>query len=531
MFKIRYTTDLNERQIQNKWRHLKLLLDDLKIACNLVVNKCRKSRKYYSSKLNLKSITITYCILSIYSFALYAANYTIPYLPHSLMAGDYNGDGNNDLVIGHQTYGTGDSYTQSQLSVLQNIGDGQFTVATTISFPGASTLVSFCQIDNVEADDIASLFFQGNDVYVRVFYNGDFNQAFDYYIASDAMIGAEFAADIGDVNGDDLPDLVFTAGESPQWGWMRNIGNHQFSNPVWYASPISPFGFFEIAGADFNLDGFYDVAVLGHNAYVYYSNGVDFTQQLIAGPIYNSTFIVSDMDNDGDYDISISNWDGGNTNHFRFYENQANATYVCHEQILLNTGFSHAISGDVNNDGYPDILNVSIGSNFWVYLNLGNWTLEPYPVAIDYCGENHQYACMSDFDGNGTLDICIIRDTAQQDNLTILYNDGEGNFQSVPDVHNNDELTTWAPTVIRCYPNPGKSTINFDLLNFELESTIYIYNIRGQFVKSIIINGNRADWNLKDNDGRIVPNGVYLARIDTKSKQSVIKFIIANNGG
>ena len=94
----------------------------------------------------------------------------------------------------------------------------------------------------------------------------------------------------------------------------------------------------------------------------------------------------------------------------------------------------------------------------------------------------------------------------------------------------NDEVTQINSIT---YPNPlvmekaAKSglTIKFDN-KFTGNSNIHIYNIKGQLVSNIKTDRNTAVWNLKNNSGKTVSQGIYLYKIQTDNATGTGKIII-----
>ncbi|MBD3340005.1 MAG: T9SS type A sorting domain-containing protein [Candidatus Lokiarchaeota archaeon] len=81
------------------------------------------------------------------------------------------------------------------------------------------------------------------------------------------------------------------------------------------------------------------------------------------------------------------------------------------------------------------------------------------------------------------------------------------------------------------YPNPfnPETTINYQLPS-SCDVTIDVYNLRGQLVKTIIDQNQSSGyystaWNGKDNDGRDVPSGLYLYRINAKVNSTGEDFV------
>ena len=123
--------------------------------------------------------------------------------------------------------------------------------------------------------------------------------------------------------------------------------------------------------------------------------------------------------------------------------------------------------------------------------------------------------CFSDFDGNGSQDIAIVRWGIDENNLTILYNDGEGYFLEEPQVNvGDDNVLEFTDYQLANYPNPftGETTISFSLNTENTENAeIEIYNVKGQKIENLQITNSpnqQIIWNA-DN----FANGVYFYKL------------------
>jgi hypothetical protein len=73
--------------------------------------------------------------------------------------------------------------------------------------------------------------------------------------------------------------------------------------------------------------------------------------------------------------------------------------------------------------------------------------------------------------------------------------------------------------MVRVTPNPAKGfvTIRYSLGESNATVTLKVYSITGQLVKTVSLEGGSTrelTWNLKDEGGKPVANGVYLLRLD-----------------
>jgi hypothetical protein len=149
---------------------------------------------------------------------------------------------------------------------------------------------------------------------------------------------------------------------------------------------------------------------------------------------------VFDFDLDGDLDLFQGNDHQAN---FMFRNENSSFTDVAVETgVAVNsqgipTGSMHGAIGDVDGDGFIDILvpDLRYGA---LYRNRGNGTFEDITVqsgiAAAFEGKGQWASALFDYDNDGDLDIFSANGTAEELILQyplLMENDGEGNFSDV----------------------------------------------------------------------------------------------------
>jgi len=109
-----------------------------------------------------------------------------------------------------------------------------------------------------------------------------------------------------------------------------------------------------------------------------------------------------------------------------------------------------------------------------------------------------------------------------------LFEKNESLFAMV----NTNDLTTIQitneTTQFKCYPNPFTSEITIEVQNLsQAEITVEIYNMAGQWIKSLFKGTNSGNlvlkWNgTNDSDQQVAP-GVYLCKVNGQSKQVIFE--------
>ena len=314
-------------------------------------------------------------------------------------AGDLNNDGFDDIIIGAYGYNyfTGRAYIYYGGNDMDNVAD--------LIINGGGTSYAFglsvCGAGDVNNDGY-------EDVAVGACYINSYSgQAYIYYgsnnmdnIADVTMTGEGTynffgypVAGAGDVNSDGFDDLIVGAN-----GYGSNTGRAYIylggSNMDNVADVTMTgentndyFGYWVSGTGDVNSDGYDDVIIgaYGYNpntgrGYIYYGgNSMDnITDLIMTGETTDSRFgLVSgagDVNNDGFNDIFIGAG-GYNAYTGRAYvyyggssvDNTADVT-MTGEGIFTYIGNSVSGAGDVNNDGYDDVIVGVFDNTVYIYL-------------------------------------------------------------------------------------------------------------------------------------------------------------------
>lgn len=457
------------------------------------------------------------CVLLLFLTQLDAIDYTVPYYPWKIDTCDINGDGFSDLII-HATGG---------ISYLQNNGDGTFAPYEVI-ISGIIELVACCQVDNIAGDDIIVLrCLSGNvikPIQYEIYCNNNFSVPMILPFYDNYTIHSTFKYAHGDFNNDGLQDIVLTGFvEHPSnqiyWCYMYNQGNNQFAEPVWMQCYYNGNG--DIKVGDINNDNLDDIVLLDSSIFVLYSTGTSFISYEIYGSYHYVSVTSTDFDNDGDADIVANSWEGGWNNHHRYYENVSYQQFILHDQVFQHF-WGDMFVAKLNADAYPDLISI-YGVGFAVFLNQQDWTtilLSDYDVTTGVLVK----ATVGKFNNDEFDDVALTRLTAQQNNLTIRYCYGDGNFWETP-VSNQDEVIPSITNRIQCYPNPCRDYIDFKTNSTDTNISHTIYNMKGQAIRHLIIHGHEYQWDLTDDKGLKVVPGIYLIRNDNH-RVHVRKFIV-----
>jgi len=457
-------------------------------------------------------------------------------------AGDVDDDGYSDVIIGAPLYSgyKGKAYIYYGADSMDNAVDwflaGEVTnqeVGTAVSGVGYFNGDSF---PDVAVGDPG---YGSNLGRVLVFFGGSLGSEPNLVLPGQ-IAGCYFGCQIsnaGDVNKDGLSDILITTGGSPPyWVYLFYGGDPPDTTTEWI---VRPSGCSRIAGAgDVNGDGWDDILVgASYNerkAVLLYLGGspMDTMPDVVFYGRYLSICGAGDLNGDGYGDIAI-----GRDPTRIYFGGAAMDTIV--DLILsaseLDDGFGVAVAcaGDVNKDGYSDLVVGAPHSHYddgKVYVYLGGSPMDTLPDAIMAGSGIGQFgaavASAGDVNGDGCEDILVGEYGWWIDKFkgrahvfagdSLMYNSGVEEGDSY-------KLQVISYELGQNYPNPFNATtiINYELriMNSPNRTTLKIYNLLGQEVKTLVDKlqkGGRYEvtWDGRSDSGEKVGSGIYFYRLE-----------------
>ena len=345
---------------------------------------------------------------------------------YSVAAGDLNGDGTIDLVLGN--------YGQPS-QVYMNDGTGRFSPALDQLNPAGNN-TGRVALGDLNGDGSLDIVLANNGQPSQVYFNngsGSFSPAISlnsYGISTSGLA-------LGDLNGDGKLDIVLGNTGQPSQVYLNDgLGN-------FYPTPttINPAGNLtnSVALGDLNGDGSLDI-VLGNGSpqsnqpsQVYLNDGQGnfspTTTALNPGGNFTSSIVVGDFNGDGALDLVLGNV----VQSGQIYLNQGNGNFT-QVGVINPTGVFYTRSialGDLNGDSMPDLVLGNTGQPSQIVLH--NGFNMPFITPLNGINDNSHSVAVGDLNGDGALDL-ILGNLGQPSQ--IYFNDSTGHFSSTPTLLN-----------------------------------------------------------------------------------------------
>ncbi|WP_338221395.1 FG-GAP-like repeat-containing protein [Algoriphagus sp. oki45] len=313
--------------------------------------------------------------------------------PSSISLGDFNRDGNQDLVV---TNGAA-----STVSILLGDGVGGFGAKTdfgTGQFPGSVSVGDF----NGDGNQDLVVSNEGPNT-VSVFL-GDGNGGFG--ANTDFGTGLRpISLSLGDFNGDGNQDLVVANFGSNTVSILLGNGAGGFGAKTDFATGTNPYS---VLVGDFNGDGNQDLAV---------SNGTSDTVSILLGNGSGSfgaktdfgtglrplSLAVGDFNGDGNQDLAVAN---EGVNSLSIFLGNGAGSFGVKTDFVTGQGPRSVSVGDFNGDGNQDLTVANSLSNT-VSIHLGDG-VGGFGVKTDYgTGEFPLAVSVGDFNGDGKQNLAV----------------------------------------------------------------------------------------------------------------------------
>ena len=317
---------------------------------------------------------------------------------------DFNGDGNADYAVAN--------YGASNISVFLGNGLGVLGAATNFTVgtnPFALTTGDFNGDGNVDiatanllADSISVLL--GNGA-------GSFAAGVTYTAGVGAHPGQIIAADF---NRDGFVDLATANYNSNNISVLFGAGNGTFGTGALYSTGTNPAA---LAAGDFNNDGIPDLAVANQT-----TNNVSILLGQAGGVFAAATnypaggttlqgVTTADFNADGNLDLVVTN---SGTNTVTLLAGTGSGTFGTASLIGASSGANFTVAGDFNGNGVPDVaVTNDTGSNVSVLIGSGSLTFaSPVNYALAPGASGAKGITVTDLNGDGVSDLVVASSTS-----------------------------------------------------------------------------------------------------------------------
>ncbi len=328
--------------------------------------------------------------------------------PHTVTAADINKDGIPDLVLANLGSNT--------LSILPGRGGLEFDMRTNLTTSTRPHTVIPRDLNGDGNLDLAVSQIGANSFAVFLGRgDGTFGPRTDFPLqGSPVFIG------IGDFNEDGKPDVVASNQTLGSLEISIGAGDGTFGATTSYPTGANAHG---VVIADFNGDGHADVAVAGYtvggNVSVLLGRGDGtFQTKRDFSTSFPHTLAAGDLDQDGDADLVVSNFDTGR---ITIALGNGDGTFATLPEIPTGKNAHASAVGDVNGDGRADIVVANQGANT-VSMILGKGGASWAPK-IDYpVGAGAHSIAIADLDGDHLPE--VVSSNIFGNTVTILKNRG-----------------------------------------------------------------------------------------------------------
>jgi Secretion system C-terminal sorting domain/FG-GAP-like repeat len=361
-----------------------------------------------------------------------------------------------------------------------------------------------------------------------------------------------------DFDGDGDMDILYSITNTPEIGWMENLGWGNFSSRTIVS--LGPY-VYELSAGDLDTDGDLDIVAVLPVGLVWFENidgqgtfnssvGIDLTTSELG-----EAFTIFDLDNDGDMDVISSYAEFVFETVLTWYENLDGQGNFSEKQNISTFGYCSSCffriyfirHADINQDGKIDIL---LGVNnddpqepsiiYWTE-NLGGQGNFAQAQEIYSHFNSAGFIRPSDLDSDEDIDLIHWGGFLGDDTISWFKNmDGLGNFSSqklisaevdsprdasAADLDNDglidvisasafDDKVAWYKnsglsvdenlfSTLSIYPNPTDGRVT--LISSEAISEIQLFNTLGQKID--------VTWSSSEIDLSNIESGIYFLRI------------------
>jgi hypothetical protein len=354
------------------------------------------------------------------------ARYAADSGPVSIVATDFNGDGQLDLAVANAR--------SASISILLGVGDGTFQRATQFLVDQGPYSLVAADFNSDGRQDLAISNRLSNTVAILP---GNGDGTFQDPISFPVAEGPGFLA-TGDFNGDGKPDVAVLFDSTNTLSILLGTGGGFLARPVNYVVGASPNS---LALADLDGDGVLDILAPDPSSRSVLILWGNLNGMFDAAPLYPvgdgpASVALADFNGDGIADLVTPNQGSSD---FSVLLGNRDGTFRVLSRVALSDPSAAtrptAIGvGDFNGDGTPDLA-IALGSpldRVTILLGKGNGTFQT--GGNFRTGADPVSVLVADFNGDGKLDLATANSnqTSNSDfgSMTVLLGNGDGTFRA-----------------------------------------------------------------------------------------------------
>lgn len=360
--------------------------------------------------------------------------YPVSAQANDIESGDFDGDGDKDLVV----VSDGNTLTNSTVDIYLNDGAGAFVWSTTTGGLGPER-VTVAQLVGGSALDIAltndgwdSVLDRPSDFVSILPGNGDGTFGLEQKITTGSGGGGITAADF---DGDGDQDLAVArdwyADTGARLVLLRNDGG------TLTALPEVDLGFFGggmvLTAGLLDRDSLPEIVVAGGGSrhLVLHNDGAfAFTATAYEGGGTSGDLVLTDYETDGDLDIISATFGSSSSGDVTIFPNDGGGTFAAAQGLSASNQPTGVDAADFTGDGRADLAVASRGTGTGAVHKQGGATPPTFGASFA-----PNAVATGDIDQDGDIDVATATgDYLQSDRVDVMLNDGGGQLTAGPSV-------------------------------------------------------------------------------------------------